>query len=258
MNEKGVVYIATDTKHVIEACKSAVSLRNSTPNITITLFTGEMSEYSCFDEIVIIKEPQNTYIDKVLWMYSSPYIQTLFLDTDTYVYDDISELFDLLTRFDIAVAHASNRISHASSCYMIEGVPVSFCEMNTGVILFKKSPEVKKTFSNWLNFYRRDIKCYFENLTSKDISAKKKIKLPHDQPSFREALYRADLRIVTLSPEYNCRFTFPFFASGIVKILHGHHENISTIAEIINRKTERRVFVLEQGLITDCDKKSHD
>jgi alpha-N-acetylglucosamine transferase len=32
--------------------------------------------------------------------------QTIFLDTDTYVIDNIDELFDLLERFDIAAAHA--------------------------------------------------------------------------------------------------------------------------------------------------------
>ena len=250
MNERGVIYIATGKKHVTEAFKSAVSLKNSTPIISTTLLTNKMPQASCFDNIIIINEPQYSYIDKVQWMYSSPYIQTLYLDTDTYVCYDISELFDLLAVFDIGVVHASNRRSRASQYYMIDGVPRSFTEMNTGVILFRKSPEMERLFSSWLSLYRRDLQRYSEDLKLNDTPLENRMLLPHDQPSFREALYRSELRIATLSPEYNCRFAYPVFASGTIKILHGRHENLSTIAESINKNIKRRVFLLEHGLIT--------
>lgn len=38
-------------------------------------------------------------------MLHSPFEHTIFLDTDTFVCGDFSELFDLLDHFDIAMSH---------------------------------------------------------------------------------------------------------------------------------------------------------
>lgn len=238
---EGVLYIASGEKYITDACKSASSLKKVTPDIPITIFASEAVESSCFDETVVLKEPQYGYIDKVSYMYSSPYDCTLFLDTDTYIYSNISELFTLLERFDIAAAHASNRASRSSK-YGIDGVPQCFVEMNTGVVLFKKSSRVGNFFSNWLRLYKRDIEYYSKWLRLNKIEIDTGMKPPHDQPAFREALYKTNLRVATLSPEYNCRFNFPVFVSGVVKILHGHHLDLPTVARLINERTERRVF----------------
>ncbi len=43
-------------------------------------------------------------------MSASPYEHTLFLDADTYICDNINELFDLLELFDLALAHDTFRL----------------------------------------------------------------------------------------------------------------------------------------------------
>jgi len=48
--------------------------------------------------------------DKILPLLDSPFNRTVFLDTDTQVCSEFFELFDLLDRFDLAVAHAPWRI----------------------------------------------------------------------------------------------------------------------------------------------------
>ena len=225
----GIVYIATGKKYIDEACRSATSLKKNMPNMPITIFSSEDVKSPDFDEVVIIKEPTYGFYDKVAHIYASPYDNTLFLDTDTYICDDFSEIFALLKNFDIATAHAPVRIT-----YQINGTPNSFPEMNTGVILFKKSPQTDKLFDNWLVLFKEQME--------------QAVKPPHDQPAFREALFKSQLKVTTLTPEYNCRFIIPTFVSGKVKILHGRCDDLSLVATEINSKTIPRFFVLKSSL----------
>lgn len=72
--------------------------------------------------------------------------------------------------------------------------------------------------------------------------------IPPDQPSFREAVFNSELKIATLTPEYNCRFIIPTFISGKVKILHGRCDDLSLVAKKTNYKTMPRFFVLKNSL----------
>lgn len=241
---RGVIYVATGKTFIKEACESAASLKEKMPDLPITIFCNQDLQSDYFEQIVIIKEPQNSSMDKICQMYNSPYDYTLYLDTDTYICDDISELFTLLDRFDIAATHAPIRIAPKDfrtwQDTEIKGVPESFPEFNTGVILFKKSTSVEKFFSDWLTFYKK----YLEK--------QKQLTEPvvRDQPTFREGVYKSDLRIATLTPEYNCRFVFPVFINRKVKIMHGRHPNLPALARFINKKTGNRVFVPGLGIIT--------
>jgi hypothetical protein len=71
-----------------------------------------------------------------------------------------------------------------------------------------------------------------------------------DQASFRAAAYLSELRIATLSPEYNCRFPFPTSVCGEVKILHGHAEpaELAEIGRLLNRKRGFRLITRESFL----------
>ncbi|MGD1808717.1 hypothetical protein ACP6PL_25220 [Dapis sp. BLCC M126] len=204
----GVIYIATGEKFIGEACQSVASLKAKMPNIPVTIFTSEDIKNSNFDEVIVIEKPDYNHVDKIKYMYESPYDYTLFIDTDTYISADFSEIFTLLDKFDMGVAHAPNNIRG-----FVNRVPESFQQLNTGVILYKKSPQVEKFFAKWLELY----------------------KSPNaDQPTFREVLYSSQLRIVTLAPEYNCRFPFFGVVSGTVKVLHGRHKNLPLVADKIN------------------------
>lgn len=226
----GVIYVATGKSYIDEACQSAASLKDKMPNTKITIFSSQMVKSPFFDEVVIIRKPQYDYVDKILPIANSPYKHTLFLDTDTYLCDDISEIFTLLERFDIAVAHEPWRREGINYEAIGDEIPPSFPEMNTGVILFKKSPKVSLLFREWLKIYQA--------------SMSKKVKPRHDQPAFREALFKSELRVATLTPEYNCRFIFPVFVGGLaeVKILHGRYPELSAVAKELNSKKEARVF----------------
>lgn len=252
---KGVIYIATGGKYVKEALRSAVSLKKHMPTLPITIFSDKKIKSKIFDNIIKIMNPKYTLEEKVWYINKSPYDYTLFLDTDTYICNDISELFELLDRFDIAVAQARSAIA-----YLKQDIPDSFPELNTGVILFKKSSKVKALFSNWLDLYLKDKKKGIENLYPKELLKNNKafqrrraMKGIHNQPTFREALYKSNLRITTLTPEYNCKGQIGF-VNWKVKIIHSRKKEIESINRIINSTSSPRVYLWnkENLQIFDC------
>lgn len=225
----GVIYVATGEKYVDEARVSAASLKDNMPNIHVTLFSDKDAQGNHFDEIVLVENPQYGMADKILSIQRSPFERTLYLDADTYICDDISELFPLLDRFDIAATHKGRRF-----WFPAEGVPESFPEFNGGIILFKNSPLVRDLFADW---YRR----FRQQEVSEDFPA-----VP-DEATFREAMYFSNVRIATLTSEYNCQFGhFGGFHHRTVKILHGRHPNLPAIARVINANTGKRVFVWQE------------
>lgn len=218
----GVIYIATGERFIREACDSAASLKAAMPNMPITIFASENVKSPHIDRVVIVKEPQYNFFDKIINMYASPYDYTFFIDTDTYICADFAEIFAILDRFDLAAVHAPMKIPG-----YVKGVPESFQQMNTGAILFKKSPGVEKMFENWFKLYQEVIDKGSEE---------------NDQPTFREALYQSNLRVATLTSEYNCRFPFPVLVNRTVKILHGRHPDLAWVAKKINAEKRARVY----------------
>jgi len=78
-----------------------------------------------------------------------PFGQTIYLDTDTYVVDNIDELFDLLERFDIAAAHAPGYTGDD------RGPSEAFYELNTGVIPYRGTGAVGEFLAKWAELYAR-------------------------------------------------------------------------------------------------------
>ncbi len=242
---KGVIYIATGEKYINEVLVSAASLKKHMPNLSITLFSDLDVKSSYFDKIIKIKDPVYDFEDMVRWMYRSPYDYTLYLDSDTYICDDFSELFDLLDRFDIAAAHVPlGKGPH------IKGVSESFESFNGGVILFKKSSRMEWFFSEWLRLYLKDKKKGHSNLANTTlIKADKELyrkrmnpKGVFNEPSLKEALYKSSLRLVTLTKVYDFRGRCGY-VNGAVKIIHTRRGNFDSIEKIINHFIGPRLYM---------------
>jgi hypothetical protein len=237
---RGVIYIVTGKKFVEEACLSAVSVKQCMPDIPITIFSDLPVDSKCFDQVVPIANPTHGPEDKILNIGKSPYRETLYLDSDTHMVDDCSELFSLLERFDLAVVHAPYRTQ-----YRVNGVPECFPEFNTGVMLFRKSDKIGSLFEKWLQNYKEDA---LRSLTWLFPGGEVLYRhAPPNQPSFRRALYESGLRFAPLPPEYNCRITFPGFVHTKVKIIHGRADCFSTIEKELNRTTLPRVHLMRWG-----------
>jgi hypothetical protein len=235
---RGIIYIATGQKFVEEACRSAASVKNCMPDISITIFSDVAQSPGLFDQVLHISSPTYGFEDKVINIAKSPYQETLYLDADTYLVDDSRELFTLLEKFDLAAAHAPYRAD-----YQVKEVPDSFPEFNLGVILFRNSEQTKGLFERWAQIYREDRLKPQNFLFPKEESGDGLT----DQPSFRRAIYESGLKIATLPSEYNCRLPFPGFLHTKVKIIHGRAHSFTKIAEELNKTLLPRVHIMRWG-----------
>jgi hypothetical protein len=204
----GVLYVATGKKYIQSAIRSARSVRKHNPGFQIHLFAnweecGVDFNHSRepFTSIESIDAPHSR--STVDYSIRTPFDRTLYLDTDTRVLDDISPLFDLLDRFDIAAAHAPNRITRLMNWRV--PVPISFPQFNCGVLLYKRSEKVMKFLQDWIDAFHQ-------------------AGFLSDQITFRELVWLSDLRIATLAQEYNLRQLKYFLVWGgreaRPKILH--------------------------------------
>lgn len=223
---KGILYVATQRAesntlpYIEEANESVKITKQVMPGVETAVYTNRPEAVVGFDHIIPIKGARCTYLDKPIGVQQTPFDRTLFLDTDIVLLRPVWELFDLLDAFDLAAAHSENRC-----CYKVD-CPESFPELNTGVIVYNRN--AIECFKVWEKIYtaQRD----GEPHGSK----------PHDQPSFRKALYKSGLKSTILMPEYNMRTIFATYVggNGQIKILHGRrrqHDKMVAAADEIRK-----------------------
>jgi hypothetical protein len=117
----------------------------------------------------------------------------------------------LLDRFDCAATHEEYLDTDWFHQYPRPDIPASFPEFNTGILLFKRSPQMDAVLKKWEELYANHLR-------------EKPDQPINDQPFFRAAIYESEARVATLSREYNCKFRGQGYLNGAVKLLHGHVE----------------------------------
>lgn len=236
---QGVIYYSTGECYLNEAERSAASLRDVMPDVNITIYSDIRPEIEIFDQFIEIEPGEYPWLDRITYLKNTPYDKTLFLDTDTYVREDIGELFEILDRFDIAAARTPGR--NISGYDYQRAALESFPDFNCGVMLYNNSLDVIETFTHWEEEYRP----YADSELN-------------DQPFFTDAIYRSDISVTVLPREYNCRFMFPGFLYGSPKILHGRDRSqYSELAMVLSRNrntprvytggNHRRVYKISDG-----------
>lgn len=225
----GFVYVATGAAYVAEACASARSLRTRMPQARVALITDlPPPDDRLFTQILVRTDVCHRPIDKLL-CWEAPFERCVFLDSDTHVSGDLSDLFSLLDTFDLAVAPETLRGLH----YTLPGVPGAFSEFNTGVIAFRRNAAVADFFRSW----RTD---YETLLADRDFVS--------DQPSFRWSAFRSTLRIAPLPSEFHFIALTPNYAMWQVRLVHGR-KNPAALAEAMNRRLGARAYVPGLGAI---------
>lgn len=183
--KKGVIYTATGKGYVQMAIQSAKSLKVFHPNLAVHLFTDQENIATTFiDSVELIEAPDRR--SKIGCMARSPFHQTLFLDADTKVLAPIDGLFCLLKKYDLAMAHASIRNQFATNQVTKIKVPEAFCQLNSGVVLYKKSPDIINFFLNWEKEYQQS-------------------NFRLDQVTLRTLVWKSKLKLGVLPPQYNVR-----------------------------------------------------
>jgi hypothetical protein len=180
--KNGAIVTAIGRKYLDLAFHAAESLRQTNPALEVDLFTDAAVPPGAFSRVQVLHEIWVR--SKLDAMILSRFDKTLALDADLMVLADLGDIFDVLDRFDIAIAHDQLRNSiHARREYRL-ALPNAFPQMNAGVMGFRRSPQVQAFLQAWRTAVRDHA-------------------IGKDQPSLRELLWQSDLRVAVLPPEYN-------------------------------------------------------
>ncbi len=205
--DKGVIYVASGPAYVELARSSAASLRAVEPDLPIDLFTDDptVPGLDMFARVHQIMRPEPR--SKLICMPLSRFDRTLFLDADTLVMAPLGDLFDLLDRFDCALAHDVRRASDLVQEGLVEKTPYAFPQLNSGVFLYRKSSVMLAFLAEWAARFKAS-------------------GVGRDQIVLKDMLWRSDIRFYVLPPEFNLRRVTMLDAweplDAVPTILHSH------------------------------------
>jgi hypothetical protein len=177
-----VIFAATGAGYRRLAMRAAATVRQHCPELPIDLYTDVQEGAEVFDRVEVLADPWHR--SKIDAMAMSRFERTLMLDADLVVLADIRDVFDLLDRFEIALAHDPNRNKPMAVEVWRTPVPAAFPQFNSGVVAFQGSERVRNFLRAWSRAVRDE-------------------SMRRDQPALRELLWESDLRIATLPEEYN-------------------------------------------------------
>ena len=241
----GFLYIATGQEFVQEAIRSAKTVSKNHENIPIGLITDQHVDHPVFDDLMMIDSPEYGFEDQILHLKDTPYNLTIYLDSDIYMDGSVRSVFKLLDNFDIGLVH-----SHSREAWPLEDVPEAFPAYNSGVMAYKCNDAFLKFLSLWEDIY------YMQKEADEEL---------RNQPSLRKALYKSNVRIATLYPEYNLLFRYPGHAVKKIKVFHGRLQpvdspgagqyfDVEEAVEVINQTEGHRVFTQLGGITLHTNK----
>ena len=203
----GVIYVATGLDYLDLARQSARSLRAVNPDIAVDLFTDltGAEDLAVFDQVHPVPVVHNRA--KLECLPLSRFQRTLYLDCDTLVVGDLGDVWNLADQFDLAMAHDVRRASDLIREGREVATPYAFPQLNSGVILYRKSTATTAFFADWTQrFHRSDVQ--------------------RDQIVLKDLLWQSDVRFYVLPPEFNLRRVTLLDAweplDAEIKIIHSH------------------------------------
>ena len=242
MTTTGAIYILTqNARYLPLALESLATVKRAMPDLPVTFLSQFPVCSPLIDQVIPVAPTRDGFYDKTRLMRESPYDRTLFIDADIYVVKPFPEMFDLLDRFDCAATHEEYLDTDWFHHYPRPDIPASFPEFNTGILLFKRSPQMDGVLKKWEALYAD----YLQQNAGQPIVARQM----NDQPFFRAAIYESDARVATLPREYNCKFRGQGYLNGPVKLLHGHIEyqfdakQLSQAMAALNASERPRVYI---------------
>jgi hypothetical protein len=200
MNRKqgqfGVIYLAFGAPYLAMALHSITSLRVFNPSMPVCVLTNiaerppntrwwnsvPESHWVFMDKSTSINRDIKTHIYRF-----SPFDKTVYLDCDTLVLADLTDLELFLDHFDVLLKPSDRPGKTDRKKKILNGVVPygNVTHFNSGVLGFRRSANVERFFDDWRECYRR-------------------LNFRRDQPSLVEAIYRSDIRIFPLRERWNC------------------------------------------------------
>ncbi|WP_424929058.1 hypothetical protein [Amaricoccus tamworthensis] len=181
---EGVIYVATGAPHTEAARLSAASLRENSPGLPIAIFTDQADPGDVFDQVLPIENAHAR--SKVDCLRRTPFDRTLYVDTDTRIVADLGDMMRLLDKFEFAIAHRRRKPNRSREMVWRHRPPEAFPELNSGVMLYARTPRMMGFFDQWSAAYAE-------------------AGFGADQITLRELLWVSDLHFTILPARYNTR-----------------------------------------------------
>ena len=182
----GVIYVAQGADYLELALASAGTLVAHNPGLAVDLFTDQTPPPSAlFAQVHPIPNIPGLP-PKLACLPLSRFDRTLYLDCDTLVVKPFGDLYDILARFDLALAHDVRRIWSLIREGHTETTPYAFPQHNAGVMLYRRSPAMAAFLADWAARY---------------LAAGRE----RDQITLKDLLWSSDIRFYVLPPEFNLR-----------------------------------------------------
>lgn len=195
MAERGVLYIVWGSYDAKVLERSRRSLAAVHPELPV-----EVAELA----------PESTLLDKARMLELTPFDETLFLDADTVVLDDLSYGFDQARRFGLACS-----ICECPWARRYGGLSGDIVEYNTGVLFF--TPRAETVFGAWKDCAAEiDSSIVFYN---GDTMARMPL---NDQAGFAKAVDDTGFRPFVLPYNWNFRPQWHKSWFGPIKIWHDY------------------------------------
>lgn len=229
----GFIYVVTGKNNIIECLNSIRSLRRFHAE-PIFVFVEKRFGYLFhgIENLKICEINLRSKRPKVEYLSRSPFENTIYLDSDTIINSKLDDLFRCGERYHLAGVYCNSRKrpKYGKLIKEYETIPYWFSELNTGVLYFSNSPQVKAFLLTWRKYYLKYIGvCEW------------------DQPSFRVALWESNLDFHVLPVEYNVRPKWNF-------------EKVKSNHELGELHFKPRIFHMHLNGIIDLDpeKSSND
>lgn len=179
----GVVLVATGAaKYLALAEQAAASVKRTCPGLAVDLFTDADRDLPVFDRVHRLEDPW--FRSKIDGLLRSRFARTLYMDADMVAVADFRDVFLLLERFDIALAHDWLRNAPLHHTFWRKPLPPAFPQFNGGLMALRRTPATTAFLEAWK-------------------AAVQATDTGRDQIALRELLWDSDLRIATLPEEYN-------------------------------------------------------
>ena len=190
----GVIYLAFGTVYFIMALRSIRSLRQTNPDLPVTLVTNldvpksDIPILTKDDTLIVLGDDQSqNRLLKTSINQMSEYDKTVFLDCDTLVLGELRSGFDFLDYFDVACRlnpYPQTRKGKAEVA-VLDSLSVRDCpHWNSGVMFFRKSEATNRFFAKW--------NTDFTELGN-----------PYDQVSLVKTIFEDPARVLSLDAKWN-------------------------------------------------------
>lgn len=230
--ESGILYVATGERCCSEAIVNARRSLCVDSSLSVVIKTDQIAlaqEANIFDDVIELNNPSYSYRDKIAGMINLPFDNTLFLDSDACLIQPFKDLLAIFSCSDIAAVSAPVR--HPPG-WTDSSVPLLFPEINTGVLLMRRTSAFGSFLRSWLDLYDSLVVSHSQLW---------------DQASFRsvlwDSIYNHNLRFLHLPSELNLRTTKPWIAGrGMsVYVVHGRYpdEEFIPFVQYLNDDIDR-------------------